>query len=113
MAEKRNIGHGIERESTQRGDKHDPFAGGFGVRGSMLVGTVTSAKANKTVTVQLSRKILVPKYNRYMSRTYKIHAHNPESIDAKQGDVVRIAETRPISKTKHHCVVEIIKSEEQ
>jgi small subunit ribosomal protein S17 len=43
-----------------------------------------------------------------MRRT-RVKAHNPESIDAKEGDTVRIAETRPLSKTKNFVVIEIVK----
>lgn len=105
-----NIGRGIQKEKAATNDRHDPFSGGFGVRGNTLVGTVISTKATLTAAVQITRTIMIPKYRRYMSRTYKIQAHNPESINAKVGDQVKIMETRPISKTKHFCVVEIIKS---
>jgi small subunit ribosomal protein S17 len=107
-----NIGRGLDKEKSSTNDRHDPFAGGFGVRGATLTGTVVGTKAAKTATIKMTKKILIPKYNRYTSRTYKIQAHNPESIDAKDGDLVKVMETRPISKTKHFCVVEIIKRDE-
>lgn len=115
MAKKQtvNIGRGIEGTRASSTDKHDPFAGNLGVRGATLVGTVTSDKAMKTVTIEMTKKLVYPKYKRLITKTYKVHAHNPESINAKQGDVVRIMETRPLSKTKHFCVVEIIKTEQQ
>ncbi len=49
------------------------------------------------------------KYERYELRRSKVHAHNPECIDAKVGDRVLVAETRPISKTKSWVVVAVTK----
>lgn len=61
-----------------------------------------------TVTVEWSRRRHVSKYQRYEQRSSKVKAHNPKDINAKKGDRVRIMETRPISKTKHFIVVEIL-----
>ncbi len=46
------------------------------------------------------------KYERYEKKRTKLHVHNPECIDANIGDIVRIAETRPISKTKNFVIIE-------
>jgi small subunit ribosomal protein S17 len=51
----------------------------------------------------------IAKYERYEKRRSKIHAHNPSCLDAKAGDRVKIAECRPISKTKSYVVVEVLK----
>jgi len=51
----------------------------------------------------------VKKYNRYEKRLSKFHAHNPPCIHAKVGDIVTIAECRPLSKTKNFVVVEVKK----
>ncbi|MGE0793281.1 MAG: 30S ribosomal protein S17 [Candidatus Woesearchaeota archaeon] len=78
------------------------------VHGQSFVGKVVSAKMHKTVVVQWERRVLLPKFERYTKRTSKVSAHNPEEINAKEGDVVKIVETRPISKTKNFIVVEIL-----
>ncbi|MCF7866552.1 30S ribosomal protein S17, partial [Candidatus Woesearchaeota archaeon] len=65
------------------------------------------------VTVEWERRKYIPKYERYEKRRTKVKAHNPEEIDAKVGDKVIIAETRPISKTKNFVVIKIITNEEK
>ncbi len=71
------------------------------------VGTVVSDKMDKTVVVAVERRVLHPLYGKPMVRTKKYHAHDEENT-ARQGDVVRIMETRPLSKTKRWRVVEVI-----
>ncbi len=84
------------------------------VRGKVFEGKVTSAKAQKTVTVERTVVHFVPKYERYKKTRSKIKAHVPDSIKVKEGDWVRIGETRRISKTKSFVVLEVMKrSEEQ
>ena len=65
----------------------------------ILVGTVTSDKTDKTVTVLVERKVKHPLYGKIIRRSKKYHAHD-ESNEYTIGDVVRIEETKPISKTK-------------
>jgi small subunit ribosomal protein S17 len=62
-------------------------------------GTVVSDKMDKTVTVLVERRIKHPIYGKYIKRSKKIHAHDPEN-QCQEGDLVTIEETRPISKTK-------------
>ncbi len=69
------------------------------------MGTVVSNKMGNTVVIERQHMKMVPKYQRYEKRRSKIHAHNPPCIDAKIGDIVTIAECRPISKTKSYVVV--------
>lgn len=64
-----------------------------------LVGRVVSDKMNKTVTVLVERREKHPLYGKYVAKSKKYHAH-VEDNGLKVGDVVEIAETRPISKTK-------------
>lgn len=78
-------------------------------RGRTFVGRVISSKPTKTVTVTWERRKFIPKYERYEKRFSKVKAHNPTLINAKEGDVVKIVETRPISKTKHFLVIEVLK----
>lgn len=81
--------------------------------GRTFVGTVTSDRMTNTVTVEWPRRRYITKYQRYEKRRSKVHAHNPKEMNAKTGDRVRIIETRPISKTKHFVVVEVLGAEEQ
>ena len=71
------------------------------------VGTVSSDKSNKTVTVVVERRAAHPQYGKQVHSTKKYHAHD-EKNEYKVGDVVRIVETRPLSKTKRWRVVELI-----
>lgn len=71
-------------------------------RGRTFTGRVTSDRMTKTVTVEWDRQKYVPKYQRYEKRRTSVKAH--DETGAKIGDIVEIAETRPISKTKHFIV---------
>ncbi len=73
-----------------------------------LVGKVVSDKGNKTVTVLVETYKKDPKYGKRVRYSKKYAAHD-ETNKAKTGDVVRIVETKPISKTKHFYVAEIVK----
>ena len=70
-------------------------------------GTVVSDKADKTVTVSVERQFAHPLYGKQVARTKKYAAHD-ENNEYRAGDVVRIEETRPLSKTKRWRVVELI-----
>lgn len=80
--------------------------------GRSFVGTVVSDKMAGTVVVAWKRRIYVPKFERYAVKTSKVKVHNPDSISAKEGDVVKIVQCRPISKTKNFIVVEKLSSGE-
>jgi small subunit ribosomal protein S17 len=69
----------------------------------ILTGTVVSDKTDKTVTVLVERKVKHPLYGKIIRRSKKYHAHD-EGNEFKPGDIVRIEETRPISKTKTWAV---------
>ncbi len=72
-----------------------------------IEGRVVSNKMQKTVTVLLERQVQHPLYGKIVRRSTKVHAHDEKS-ECKEGDVVRIAETRPLSKTKNWRVVEVL-----
>ena len=101
----RDIGLDVPAPLKECDDANCPFHGTLPVRGQVLVGTVVSSKMDKTVVIQRKYEVLVNKYQRYEKRQSKIHAHNPKCIDAKVGDVVTVAECRPLSKTKSYVVV--------
>ncbi len=101
----RNIGLSVPAPATECDDPNCPFHGALPVRGQTLDGVVISSRMGKTVVVERSYEKKVFKYERYEKRRSRIHAHNPPCINAQEGDVVRIAECRPISKTKSFVVV--------
>lgn len=71
------------------------------------IGLVTSDKMDKTITVSIERKVKHPIYGKYLKTTQTFKAHD-EKNDAKEGDTVKISETRPLSKTKRWRVVEVL-----
>ena len=76
-------------------------------RGRTFTGKVVSSKAQKTVTVEWTRRVHIPKYERYLTKRSRLKAHN--DLGAKEGDRVEIKECRPISKTKKFIVTKILK----
>lgn len=74
-----------------------------------VVGQVVSNKMDKTITVLTYRMVRHAKYGKYMKRTSVFKAHD-EANTAKIGDVVRIRETRPLSKTKRFTLVEVVEA---
>ena len=62
-------------------------------------GTVLSNKMDKSIVVQVERQVKHPIYGKYIKRTNKTHAHDPEN-ECQEGDLVTIEETKPISKMK-------------
>ena len=64
-----------------------------------MTGVVRSSKADKTICVHVERRIKHPVYGKFIRRSTKLHAHD-EGNECREGDVVTIVETRPISKTK-------------
>lgn len=72
-----------------------------------FVGVVVSDKMDKTVVVAVERKMAHPLYGKQIKKTKKFHAHDEEN-KCKVGDIVRIRESRPLSKLKRWVVVEIL-----
>jgi small subunit ribosomal protein S17 len=71
------------------------------------VGVVTSNRMAKTITVAVERKVKHPIYGKFVKKTTKFHAHD-EKDECSIGDLVKIMETRPFSKTKRWRLVEIV-----
>lgn len=69
-------------------------------------GKVVSDKMDKTITVLVERRVKHPVYGKFITRSSKLHAHD-ESNECKEGDVVTIAETRPLSKSKTWTLVKV------
>jgi small subunit ribosomal protein S17 len=73
-----------------------------------LVGEVISDKMDKTVVVEVTRYLTHPFYRKILNRRTKIHAHDEEN-QCRVGDIVEIAESRPVSKTKAWVVTKIVR----
>jgi len=87
-------------------DTNCPFHGELSVRGRVLEGIVVSSKMDKTVVVRRDYLQYVQKFMRYERRKSRIPSHNPPCMGAKEGERVKIAECRPLSKTVSFVVVE-------
>jgi small subunit ribosomal protein S17 len=73
----------------------------------MRIGVVVSNKMEKSITVAIERKVKHPLYGKFLKKTTKLHAHD-EKNECSEGDVVKIMETRPLSKTKKWRLVEVV-----
>lgn len=74
-----------------------------------LVGRVVSNKMDKTVTVLVERRVRHPVYGKYVVRSTKLHAHD-DTNQINEGDLVEIAETRPVSRTKTWAVTRVVEA---
>lgn len=72
-----------------------------------VTGRVVSNKMEKTITVLVERRVKHPLYGKYITRSSKLHAHD-ESNECGEGDLVVIAESRPLSKTKSWRLVQVV-----
>ena len=105
----RNIGIEAKPPEKKCQDVKCPWHGSLRLRGRVFVGEVVSDKAHKTVVVRWGHTHFIPKYEMYERRHTKVAAYNPECIEAKKGDTVKIVECRPLSKTKTFVVIERVK----
>jgi len=110
-SESRNIGITLEAPKEACNDLNCPFHGTLSIRGRQFTGTVASAKMDKTAVIEFGRLFFLKKYERYEKRRTKLKVHNPDCINAKEGDVVKIAESRPLSKTKSFAIVQKLGAE--
>ncbi len=76
-----------------------------------VTGRVVSNKMDKTITVLIERRVRHPVYGKYLTRSSKVHAHDAEN-QCGIGDLVTVAETRPISKSKSWNLVEVVEKVE-
>jgi small subunit ribosomal protein S17 len=101
------VGINVPEPKSECKDPNCPFHGTLPVRGQILEGIVKTDKAERTITVERSFYKFIRKYERYEKRKSKINAHIPDCIQVQVGDAVKVAECRPLSKTKHFVVVEV------
>ncbi len=84
-------------------------ANSSGKRRVLAQGTVVSDKAQKTITVQVDRKVKHPLYGKYVKRKTVLTAHDEENT-AREGDYVEVAFTRPLSKRKRWRLIRVVKA---
>jgi len=72
-----------------------------------VLGRVISNKMNKSITVEVERRVKHPIYGKFIRRSTKLHVHDPDNT-CQEGDKVTISECRPISKTKNWQLVEVV-----
>ena len=77
-----------------------------------MTGVVISSKANKTISVQVERRVKHPKYGKFIRRSTKLAAHDEDNA-CREGDVVTVVETRPISKSKSWTLDRIVERVER
>lgn len=77
-----------------------------------ITGKVISDKMNKTIVVQIERKVKHPLYGKYVRRFSKMYAHDEENA-CRIGDLVMIKQSRPLSKLKRWTLIEVVKRQEQ
>tara|TARA_B100001167_G_scaffold107690_1_gene65964 strand:- start:211 stop:480 length:270 start_codon:yes stop_codon:yes gene_type:complete len=73
----------------------------------VLTGKVVSNSRDKTIAVLIERKVRHPIYKKYIKRSTKVHAHD-EKNECRLGDVVRVSESKPFSKTKNWSLIEVV-----
>jgi len=103
----KSVGLDVPAPKAECSDVNCPFHGSLPVRGQVITGKVVSDRMMGTVVVEREYLHYIRKYNRYEKRSSRIHAHNPPCLQAKAGELVTIAECRPLSKTKSFVVVEV------
>jgi small subunit ribosomal protein S17 len=109
MEKGKNIGYGIPvPPAPDDFDRNDPFYGSLRIKKTNFTARVVSAKSAKTAIVELDDKVFNKKYQRFEKKRSRFAVHNPTSINAKEGEVVKVYETRPLSKSKHHVIVQIL-----
>ena len=108
MSEIRDIGIDIRPpESDWDGSKNCPFYGNLRLRGQMFEGTVSRVNMMGTIVLERRKVRKIAKYERYEKRTSRLSAHVPSCIgNIKIGDIVKVMECKPLSKTVSFCVIE-------
>ena len=101
-----DIGLEVEKPKGECKDAVCPWHGHLKVRGRTFIGIVASAKVPRTAVIEWDYYHHIQKYERYERRKSSVAAQNPLCINAKPGDEVRIAECRPLSKTKKFVIIE-------
>ena len=102
----RDIGLDVRSPKERCDDAHCPFHGHLSVRGQIFEATVVSTAMQRTAVVERTILRKLPKYERFAKRRRRYLVHDPPCLKVRIGRLVRVAETRPLSKTVTFCIVE-------
>ena len=102
----RDVGLDVRAPKSGCDDRHCPFHVRLPLRGQVLEATVVSTSMQRTAVVERTLLHFVSKFERYEKRRRRYLAHAPPCLNVPVGHLVRIAETRPLSKTVSFCIVE-------
>ncbi|HLC52498.1 MAG TPA: 30S ribosomal protein S17 [Candidatus Nanoarchaeia archaeon] len=111
MASKQVLG--VNAPNQECTDIKCPFHGEISVKRELLKGKVIKKDINRSATIEWLRSNFVKKYERYEIKRSKMRTHNPACLNAAIGDKVVVARTRPLSKTKHHVIIQIVGKENE
>jgi small subunit ribosomal protein S17 len=89
-----------------------PYHGDINVKMELFKGKIVKKDINRSATLEWFRSRPVSKYERLELRRSRMRVHNPACINAEVGDEVMVAKTRPLSKTKNHVVIGLLKHQE-
>ncbi len=97
------------KSNQECNDPNCPFHGSLKLRGRTFTEKVVSSKSRRSATIEIKTRHYIQKYERYEKRKTRLQVHNPDCINAKEGDIVKVQECRPISKTKHFVIIEKVR----
>lgn len=98
----------MAKTETSCTDAHCAVHGSLSTHGRTFTGTVINSKMQRTATVEWSRTRTIHKFERTATERSRVKAHNPECLNAKKGDIVKIEECKPLSKTKTFVITEVL-----
>lgn len=98
---------GIKAPHKECTDRKCPFHGEINVKNELFTGKVVKKDINHSATIEWFKPNYVHKYERYELKRSRMRVHNPACLNAELGQEVLVAKTRPLSKTKHHVILQI------
>jgi len=104
---------GVKAPAKECTDRKCPFHGEITVKPELFRGRVIQKDLNHSATIEWSTSFYVAKYERFETRRSRMRVHNPACINADVGQKVLAAKTKPLSKTKHHVVIQITDTEKE
>jgi small subunit ribosomal protein S17 len=113
MSETKNIGLNVRAPDKSCTDRNCPFHGTVKLRGKLLTGRAASVSAKNLAVVERESFQYNTKYMRYLKKRSKLHAHLPPCLEVSIGDIVSVAECRPLAKTVSFVVVENVSVQER
>ncbi len=100
---------GVKAPKESCTDDKCPFHGKICVKKELFKGKVVKKDVHRSATVEWFRSYYVPKYERYAIRRSRMRVHNPSCVNAGIGQDVLVVRTKPLSKTKHHVIIQVLK----